>query len=116
MKFVPRPDAYPGHSALDPGRKAGSDCKWIDTGRTLGGCRVYLTDSDARQLGAMVGLVHPQEVRRVQAEADAHAERVQRLEKELLEERRRWDALDVLESEGFRARKKPGRPAREAVG
>lgn len=42
-------------------------------------------------------------------------EECEQLALELADMRKRFDAIDLIESEGFRARKKPGRPAKEAV-
>ena len=88
--------------------KAGVPC--IDFGKDFDfnhQGRMYVSVTTARDMGKLVGLVEPEdqtdEVGRLTAELkQARAE---------LEELREFKAaVDVIESQEFRARKKPGRP------
>ena len=48
-------------------------------------------------------------------EADALREEIAALKAENLELGRQFDAIDILASRGYQARKRPGRPAKEKV-
>jgi hypothetical protein len=90
---------------------------WFDTGSEMMGPddHVYLSGTAVKECARMIGWAPPGEVRQLQAElAGVRAELAQALD-DLAEQRRRWDALDVIESADFRARKKAGRPPKEAV-
>jgi hypothetical protein len=92
--------------------------RWLDTGSELhgpGDNHVYLSEIAVAEAARMFGWVPGGEVRaRDRQIAELQAQRDE-LTAELAAARRRLEAIDVIESEGFRARKKPGRPAKEAV-
>lgn len=77
--------------------------------------RWYISVSAVRDLGALIGLVDREEVQAQADRADEAEQRVVALEGELERARVFKGALDVIESEGFRARKKSGRPKAAAA-
>jgi hypothetical protein len=87
---------------------------WIDTGLQLRGFdpHVYLSFAAVKTAARIVGFEDPAPLR----------DRIAELERELhdrdlklREADRLIDAIDVFESQGFRARKKPGRPTTKAA-
>lgn len=91
--------------------------QWIDTGSELPGFdnHVYLSSLAVEEAARLLGFVSAGEHRALRLECDELRSRVEQLEVELVEKNRHLDAIDLLESKGFTARKKPGRPKREAV-
>lgn len=77
--------------------------------------RVYIRVEFVKDLGRLVGMVDVAELDAVLGQVERLEGQVAELEGELEESRRFRDALDVIESEGFRARRKPGRPRKEPV-
>jgi regulator of replication initiation timing len=93
--------------------------RWLDGG-DIGAPpfeeHVYIHEASLREAAReMLGWSSPSEVQALQRQVSELREECGVLALELSEMRKRWDALDVIESEGFRARKKPGRPPKEAV-
>lgn len=87
-------------------------------GETLSGWdpKAAISVSYARSLARELGYVHPDEHARVLAEIDQLATELADARTELQEYDAKFSAIDLLESEGFRARKKPGRkPAEREV-
>ena len=91
--------------------KAGVPC--VDFGRDFDfnhQGRMYLSVSIARDIGKLCGLVEPEdqtdEVARLQTELES-------VRAELEELQRFKAAVDVIESQDFRARKRAGRPKKE---
>lgn len=81
-------------------------------GQTLSGWdpKAAVAISFVRSLARELGYVHPDDHRAVKGELAAVAAVAERLAAEVEDMRAKFDAIDVIESEGFRARKKAGRP------
>ena len=112
MQIVPFPTLSPAQCLLT--RKGGVPC--VDLGNDFDfdhQGRMYLAVSACRDLGRLVGLVDPEGdlVKNLQAAHD----RITELEEQLESEARFREALDVIESADFRARKKAGKPAAKRV-
>lgn len=118
MRFVDRPHLAPHVCAVTlRGATDESVKQWIETDVNLTGFEphVYLSDIAVREAARLLGYGSPEDVASLN-------ERIEDLERELsltkdqLEDAdRRLEAVDLLESAGFRARKKPGRPPKEKV-
>ena len=66
--------------------------------------RVYLSVSYVEEIARKLGMEYADEAKAAALEA-----RVEQLEAELVEADKRIEAIDVMESAGFTARKRPGR-------
>lgn len=90
---------------------------WFDTGSEMQGPddHVYLSGTAVTECAKMIGWVPPGEIRQARAELAGVQAQLEQERRNVLELQRRLDAIDVIESEGFRARKKAGRPPREVV-
>jgi hypothetical protein len=91
--------------------------EWIDTGSELDGYdnHVYLSGIAIREAGALIGMVAGGEVRARDRKITALEAQLAQAQRDLTEAMHKLAAIDVIESEGFRARKKTGRPAKEMV-
>lgn len=91
---------------------------WFDTGSEMQGPddHVYLSGTAVTECAKMIGWVPPGEIRQARAELAGVQAQLEQERRNVLELQRRLDAIDVIESEGFRARKKAGRPSKEVVG
>lgn len=118
MRIVDRPFARPMRCAAIPyiGQSYGERV-WFDTGSEMQGPddHVYLSGTAVKEAAAMIGWVSPGEHRLVKAELAGVNAQLEQERRRVLELQRRIDAIDVIESEGFRARKKAGRPPKEAM-
>lgn len=74
--------------------------------------RIYVSVSWVEEMAAKLGWLSPDEAGELRAECDALGGQVLDLEDELARADAALDAIDVIESRDFRARKKPGRPKR----
>lgn len=119
MRVIPSDQVVmaPMHCAVVPtlGQTARQH-RFIDTGQELlthsvnAPNHVYVSEPAVREMAKLLGWTPPEEVDGLMDElAVAKADR-DRLEGEIGALRARFAAIDVLESEGFTARKKPGRP------
>ena len=70
----------------------------------------YCSVSFARMMARELGYVHPDEHLMVVGEVEQANHRIAQLEDEVAGLNRDLEAIDLLESRGYRARKKPGRP------
>jgi hypothetical protein len=116
MRIVDRPFARPMRCAAIPYLGQASDERvWFDTGSEMQGPddHVYLSGTAVKECARMIGWVPPGEVRALRAElalANTMLADERRLAADL---RRKLDAIDVIESEGFRQRRKAGRPSKQ---
>lgn len=76
---------------------------------TASGERVYVSREAFERLAEAFG------GSRRSVEADELRARIGELEGELMELNRQFDAIDILASKGYQARKRPGRPANRKV-
>lgn len=109
---VPRLDQPPHRCGFT---LRGEDPEGFYVGEVLSGWdpTAAISISYARSLARELGYIHPDEHQSV---VDAHARAIEDIfrlteEKQALEAR--FDAIDVLASAGFQARKKPGRPVNQ---
>lgn len=86
---------------------------FIDTGTDYWGERVYLSVVGVKECAKLIGWVPHRQLELAVRDLNTERERVAELEAERDALQARLDAIDVIESDGFRARKKPGRPKRE---
>ena len=121
MRIVKEAARIPHHCVVYPHLGAKQVEGYVDTGNDLT-CidpHIYLSVVAVREMAKLIGLPDAQE-------HEAAVARVEQLERDLDEARsalaeadRLIEAIDVIESRDFRARKKPGRPRKndsEGVG
>lgn len=75
--------------------------------------RLYLSEQAVREMARILGHPTAPEHARAVAEVAAYRAENERLQEELREYDRRFEAIDVLESADFRARRKAGRPPKQ---
>lgn len=114
MRVVDRPYSRPHRCAALPyvgQTKRG--IRWIDTGCELPGFdnHVYLSETAVVEAARLLGWPAPGEFRRAVGERDAALAELEAVRAERDELQARFDAIDVLASADFVARKKAGRPA-----
>jgi hypothetical protein len=90
---------------------------FLDTGNELPGWddRVYVSIVAVREMAKRIQWVPPEEHAEAQAKVGALELEVERLTEELNASESVFDAIDLLESQGYRARKRPGRPKKQEV-
>lgn len=91
--------------------------RWVDTGANMMGPddHVYLSRTAVLEAAKLFGWVPPGEVKAAKLEvARLEIERDAALQ-EAVSLRKSFEAIDVLASQGYQARKKPGRPLKETV-
>lgn len=115
MRLVERALTRPMHCAVFPTLGASHSKGYIDPGTELPGFdnHVYVSVEAVEQMAQLIG--HPSR--------ESHADALQRvaeleqkvadLETDLREADKFAEAVDVLESRDFRARRKPGRPKKQ---
>jgi hypothetical protein len=106
---VPRLDQPPHRCAFT---LRDQDTEGFFVGQVLSGWdpTAAISVGHVRSLARELGYVHPDDHATVTiANAAARAE-IDRLAAEVMDLRAKFDAIDVIESEGFRARRKAGRP------
>lgn len=115
MHLVDRAGSPPYHCALFP--QLAGHRQYVDMGHGLPGIdpHVIVSLDGLREVIKFLGWPTHDDHERVTMERDELAERVAQLEADLTEERRITNAIDVLESRDFRARKKAGRPKKDEV-
>lgn len=84
----------------------------MDTGNEIGGIdpHAYISVVAVREMARLIGFVSGEEHAQVLERAAELAERVLGLEEEIAQADAALEAIDVMESRGFTARRKPGRP------
>lgn len=76
---------------------------------------IYLSVVAIREMAALVGLPSREELESVVGERDRLARELEECRAALDAAERLVEAVDVLESRDFRARKKPGRPRKDVM-
>lgn len=87
-------------------------CRFIDTGAHLTDGfhdRVYVSETAVLEMARMLGLPAKGEYREAKDRVQALEAQLTRANAELVDLREKFNAIDVLASADFRARKKPGR-------
>lgn len=115
MRFVERAITRPSRCAVLPYVGANHPRGFIDTGSELAGFdnHVYVSVVAAEEMARMVGFVPGHRLKEIEAERDAALLELAQAREDLAVAERHLEAVDLLESKGFTARKKPGRPKRE---
>lgn len=116
MRWVQAAAMEPHRCAVVPFIGHTHERGFIDTGSTLEHSRVYVSVVGAEQMAAMLDWQPPQVVAQLQELAAVQARRIEQLEAANGELQARFDAIDVLGSAGFTARRKPGRKAQTVEG
>ena len=116
MNRVPSP-VLPPHQCLLTGRGSDPDGFFTVPGAVVKALDPvpYVCASIVRDMARDLGWVSPAEHAVVCEELAAAQSRVTELESRLAALEQKFDAIDVLASAGFQARKKPGRPAKAGV-
>ncbi len=117
MRWVAQAVTAPARCAVLPYVGATHELGFIDTGSELpdGGDgrfdkHIYVSVVGARELARVIGYVDPADLEARVAELEAL---LAAQAEELALANRQLDAIDVMESADFRARRKPGRPAKQ---
>lgn len=120
MRLVEKAAIRPNHCAALPYIGQSHPDGFVDTGTELPGFdnRVYLSVVAVREMARLIGWAAPEELVEARARVAELEARVADLEDEIARTDAVIDAIDVMESRGFTARRKPGRPRRveEPVG
>ena len=120
MRFVERADIRPMRCAVCPSIGQSHLEGFIDTGAEMLPAaveqRVYVSVAAVRELNRVLGWPTPTAHEALQAERDELAKRLEDAETDLKETQQFMDAIDVIESRDFRARRKPGRPKKQPEG
>lgn len=117
MRLERGPKGRPGTCAVIPG-KAADPAGFVTTNTVLGGWdpQICVSVTGVRELMRVCEFPSPEAHQEVVAERDALLTQVAELEGEIGRLEAFADAVDVIESRDFRARRKPGRkPQKEAV-
>jgi hypothetical protein len=117
MRLVERAAHRPMRCAALPYIGQNHPDGFIDTGSELiGGWdnHVYISVAALREMARLINWVPPGELKAAERENEQLRAELKLAKAELEEAQRVIAAVDVIESEGFRARKKSGRPKVEA--
>lgn len=118
MRLVERASIAPARCAVIPFIGGRHERGYVDSGAEIPpsalDSHVYVSVVAVEQMAALIGWTPPDEAAELRADVDRLAAEVARLEQELSEADVYVKAIDTLESAGFRARKKPGRPRKES--
>lgn len=115
MRWVATAAIRPHRCAVIPYIGAGHERGYFDAGSELDGFdnHVYISVVAAEQMAGMLGWASPHErAALIQEVEDLRRDRA-RLEDENSDLNRDFEAIDLLASKGFQARKKQGRPRKE---
>lgn len=114
MRRVDRALTFPSRCAVIPFIGQTHDEGFIDTGSEIPSSatdsHVYVSVVAVREMAALIGWSSGEDVAALAARVQELEAQVVALEGEVAEADKLVKAIDALESEGFRARKKPGRP------
>lgn len=112
MRLVERAVTRPMHCAVFPTLGAAHGKGYIDPGTELPGFdnHVYVSVEAVEQMAEFIGFPSREAHAAALARADDLERKVADLEADLREADKFAEAVDVLESRDFRARRKPGRP------
>lgn len=120
MRVVPKLEFYPSHCVVFPQISHDPD-GFVDTGNTLPYVepRVGISLTACRALGEKAGMVSGDVHQKALDEVERLSDELALAHAELAETQAFQDAIDVIESKEFRARRKPGpkrpKPAAKAA-
>lgn len=120
MRFVEKAEIRPMRCAVCPTIGQNHPGGFIDTGVEMQPApvdqRVYVSEVGTRELMRVWGWPSPEEHAELVSERDALAGELTDAQADLRETQQFMDAIDVIESRDFRARRKAGRkPKQEAA-
>lgn len=115
MRLVESAERLPHHCMVYPQLGQCQREGYVDTGSTVTVMdpRVYISVCAVKDMAALIGLPRVEEFEAVVGERDRLARELEECRAALDSAERLVEAVDVLESRDFRARKKPGRPRKE---
>lgn len=117
MRWVEAATGAPHRCAAIPFVGMNHELGYIQTGAVMDGFdnEVYISVVAVKEMATIIGYPTVEEHRNLVVEANRIARQLEATTAELAAARAELDAIDMLASAGFVARKKPGRPKREAV-
>lgn len=117
MRIVSRPSIFPSQCAVLPYVGASRTDQWVDTGaEIIAGPKdrhVYVSDIAVFEMARLFGWVGPGAMQVAERRVTELEREMDVLKAQLAEAERYAEAIDLLESKGYTARKKVGRPRRE---
>lgn len=116
MRFVEQAAIRPSRCAVFPHIPGNHRDGFIDSGSELLSSahdnHVYVSVVAVREMARMIGWLDPDAKRDLENRVAVLERENHRLEDEVIQLNREFEAIDLLESAGYTARKKPGRPAK----
>jgi len=112
VRFVERAEIRPSRCAVLPQIPGNHPRGFLDTGsEMLGGLdnHVYVSVVAAEEMARKLGWQSPEDAQELRDELEAVARERDRLQDEVDDLNRDFEAIDVLQSKGFTTRRKPGR-------
>lgn len=119
LPLIERPVKAPNRCAAIPFLSSSNPDPegFFDTGMEMPGFdnHIYVSVTYVRQAAEYLGYVRAEEAHDLRASVLERDARIAQLEAEAADRDREFDAIDILASRGFTARKKPGRKPSEKV-
>lgn len=115
MRLVQNAVRLPHRCAVIPFIGQNHPDGFIDTGTEMDGLRVYVSIVAVRDMAKLIRYVPSSAVVAEQDKVARLEAELEQVRAELRSAERELEAVDVLESKGFTARKKTGRPKKEEV-
>jgi hypothetical protein len=115
VRFVERAEIRPSRCAVFPQIGGNHPKGFFDTGSEMPGFdnHVYVSIEAVEQMALKRGWSSPEDVKAMRTEFETLERECERLREENADLNREFEAIDVLASRGFVARKKPGRKPKE---
>ena len=115
MRFVERADIRPHRCAVVPTIAGDHPDGYFDTGSEMPGFdnHIYVSVVAVREMARKLNWVSPETYQEALDQIDALERELAQANAELRETQHFMDAIDVIESRDFRARRKPGRPKKQ---
>jgi sRNA-binding carbon storage regulator CsrA len=115
VRFVERAEIRPSRCAVFPHIGGNHRSGYFDSGSEMPGFdnHVYVSVVAAEAMALKLGWSSPEDVKTMRNEYETLERECERLREENADLNREFEAIDVLASRGFVARKKPGRKPKE---
>ena len=115
MRFVEKAEIRPGRCAVIPTIPGTHPEGFFDTGSELPGFdnHVYVSLVAVKEMARKINWVSPATYQEALDQIEALERQIRDAEADLRETQQFMDAIDVIESRDFRARRKPGRPKKQ---
>jgi hypothetical protein len=104
LRLVDRPALFPGKCAVLPNVRANDPGGFIDSGSELDGQRIYVSVRAVKEMAALVGFVHPAQIRALQERADRLEAERDLLQERLDESEAVVEAVNIVKARKTRAR------------